>query len=303
MQNNEFDKERVAQQNPQQSPVPIKLIDLSTEKLMYLYAILMSPFNANAYSFKSSLDDGQQLLSPDLKTTLSVYVDLLEDGVIKLFSTSKDIAGDPNADNIENHELKGVAFEINQEKRQANNRICSAIKKELIKRAKEKSDFHQAGFRCWQILNQAYCFNAIAYRFESFGIDPGEREFTTAEYIDFKELAGQLSIDWINTLCHRAFNWTAGKQKENGMPDSRAANLAISSVLRQYAWAVEEPPLGKPFVRPKTLAVFGLERIFKDFFGITPTELFKSKPDLILLQERLNQKYLMGNSKTPIHPL
>lgn len=255
----------------QQSSSPIEIIAQPTETLLHLYGILMSSFNANAHSFKSSTEDGQQLFSPDLNTTLSVYKDLLDANVIKQSPPPSDSSNSNTEIGVtKSSELQAATFEMNIVTQQTNSRLCTITKKELLKRATSDAGFDQAALQCWQTLNQAYCFNAIAYRFESFGIDPGERQFTTAEYIDFKELAGQLSIDWINTLCQRAFIWSAGKQKENRLPDKQTTNLAISSVLRQFAWALEEEPLGKPFGRPKTLVVFGLERIFKDFFDITP---------------------------------
>jgi hypothetical protein len=129
--------------------------------------------------------------------------------------------------------LKNAVFEVNFGSRLSNSRVCSIIKKEVTERIKNGGNVDVAGIQCWSLLNQAFCFNAITYRYETFGINCNDREFTTSEYLDIKDLTAQLSIGWINTLCSRAFNWTAGKQKETGISDAKAANLAIGSVIRQ----------------------------------------------------------------------
>ena len=154
-----------------------------------------------------------------------------------------------------------------------------------------------SGIQCWYILNRAYSFNSIAYRYQTFGINGGDRDFTTSEYLDLKDLTTQLSIGWIRTLCHRAFNWTAGKQKETGMSDDKAANLAIGSVIRQFTWATESEPVGDMYTRPKSWVVFGIERVFKDIFGIEPAILYTLKPDIEYLRQSLVEKYAFEQAK------
>lgn len=77
------------------------------------------------------------------------------------------------------------------------------------------------------------------------------------------------------------------------MSDSKATDLAIGAVIRQYAWATEAEPIGEMYSRPKSLVAFGIERVLKDFFGIEPATLFIQKPDIEFLQQALVEKYAL----------
>lgn len=272
---------------------PLKIEEADADILLYLYGILMSSYNANAKCFSSSDAKGQQFFSPDLNITLEVCMDLLEAGAIKLSAKSlAELLKDNNSTDIGVEDLKDCQFEVNSEAPLSIGRVCTQIKKEIIKRIKsENADLPQSFLNCWQLLNQAYCFNSINYRHASYGFEKGKRNLTTAEYMDLKDLANQLSIGWINTLVRRAFNWSAGKQKETQMSDARAADLAIGATIRQLTWATEETPIGEMFGRPKSLSAFGLERIFKDFLGITPEYLYERKPCIELINTALAKQF------------
>lgn len=279
---------------------------MPTGELLTVYGILMSTLKAKGRLINATTKEEQQYFSPCLKITLETYAELLESGAIRIagqyWPQLLEIAEPAALDAIH---LKNAVFEFNIEPQLTNGRVCTAIKKEIVERLYSGEHIALAGLQCWFLLNQAYCFNAIAYRYQTFGIDSGERDFTTAEYLDLKDLSTKLSTGWINTLCHRAFNWTAGKQKETRMPDSKAASLAIGSVIRQFTWATEAEPIGEMYTRPKSLVAFGLERVFKDIFGIAPEDLFAMAPSVEYLQQRLVETYghkvATANATMPTH--
>lgn len=277
-----------------------KMTKIPTEALLNVYGILMSTLKARGRYIKATAADEQQYFSPDLKTTLETYADLLEAGIIRIAEQYwPKLLEQTEPTTCDAVHLKNAIFEFNIEPQLPNSRACVAIKKEIIERINAGESIALAGVQCWFLLNQAYCFNAIAYRYQTFGINAGERDFTTSEYLDLKDLSTQLSIGWINTLCHRAFNWTAGKQKETGISDFKAANLAIGSVIRQFTWATESMPIGDMYTRPKSLVVFGLERVLKDIFGIAPEMLFDLTPCVDYLQQSIVEKYTLGNTDSP----
>ena len=277
---------------------PTSSIDrLPTQALLNLYGMLMSTPKARSYHITATWGDGQQLFSPDLRSSLETYHELLDIGAIKLTPQfwSTHIASNESA-TLELSDIQQATFEINVEPKLPNSMLAKLVKKEIFVRIKANRDIALTGLHCWHLLTQAYCYSAIAYRYQSFGIDAAEREFTTSEYLDLRDLTTQLSIGWIHALCHRAFNWTAGKQKETGMSDTKAAGLAIGSVIRQFTWANESTPAGEMYTRPKSLAVFGLERVFKDIFGIAPDTLYVLTPDIDYLKQCLVDKYALATT-------
>lgn len=201
--------------HPWHDKPPTRIEELSTEVLMHIYGILISTFKARAFHFKATADDGQQFFTPDLNTSLESYCDLLEMGVIKVSSQYwPALLSLSEPTGLDSSHLKNAIFEVNFGPPLSNSRVCSIVKKEITARIKSSGDVELTGIQCWHLLNQAYCFNAIAYRYETYGINPDARELTTSEYLDIKDLTSQLPIGWINTLCRRAFNWTANKQKK-----------------------------------------------------------------------------------------
>lgn len=272
---------------------PSDVESFPTVSLLNLYSILMATERARAHTFKVTAKDSQQFVTPDMNTTLEAYQALLDIGAIKISADCwPELVKDIAPEDLELEHLMLATLEVNFGTRLTNNNVCSIIKKEFVNRLKRsESDHADAGFQCWSLLNQAYCFNAISYRHETYHLTEGKRDFTTSEYIDLQNLSAQLAAGWINALCRRAFNWTAGKQKESGLSDEKAADMAIGSVIRQLTWATEEEPIGEMYTRPKALVAFGIERMLKDLFGVDPETLFILKPNADFLLETLNSKY------------
>lgn len=268
------------------------LEEVSAKELFLLYSLLMATKNAQGYSINATNGNQQQYFSPELSTTLETYVDLLKLGVIKISAQYwPNLLTDKEESSLGSEVLINAIFELNIKPRQSHSRACKDVKREICARILAGDDIAMEAMPCWLLLNQAYCFNTIAYRIQTFDLNVESLELTTSEYLDLKELSSQLSIGWIHTLCHRAFTWTAGKQKETGMSDAKAAKLAIGSVIRQFSWALERPPLGDMYSRPKALVVFGLERLFNDIFGISPNELFQLTPNIDYLEQSLVEQY------------
>lgn len=277
---------------------PEKAIEeMPTKELLLLYGMFMSTKNAKGHLINAANKEKQQFFSPELSSALETYLDLLELGVIKISSKFwPSLLSTTEEQSLDSELLINAIFEVNVKPRQSHSLVCRSIKRIIDARVLAGEDIAKEAMPCWFMLNQAYCFNSIAYRYRTFNLNVENPEFTTSEYFDLKELATQLSAGWINTLCHRAFTWSAGKQKETGMSDVSAAKLVIGSVTRQFRWALEKPPLGEMYTRPKSLIVFGLERVFNDIFGIAPSDLFEQTPDADYLQQCLIEQFGLPRS-------